>query len=118
MNKELKVNVGDTVLYYYGSSWANKIPAITKVAKITPTGRIRVELDPDIQFDKYGRRMGGSSWHYSYINVPTDEKLQEIKEKTFVRKTLQRMDNCNESNITYKQAVAIMAILEGGGSDE
>ena len=114
MTKELKVNVGDTVLYYHGSPWANKIPAITKVAKITPTGRIRVELYPSEQFNKYGNRLGGDSWNKPRIKVPSAEELQEVKEKTFIRRTVQKMNACKEDNISYKQAVDIMAILKGG----
>lgn len=117
MGEGLKVNVGDTVLYYHGSSWANKIPAITKVAKITPTGRIRVELYPSEQFNKYGNLLGGDSWNISRIEVPSAEKLQEVREKTFIRRTVQKMNACNEGNISYEQAVAIMEILKGGDQD-
>ena len=50
--EELKVKVGDKVLYnhwHFGTT-----EAITTVTKITPTGRIRIDFC-DTQFDKYGR---------------------------------------------------------------
>lgn len=118
MNRELKVNVGDTVLYYSGSFWNDNIPKITKVTRITPTGRIRIELYSDVQFDKYGRIMGGDSWGRARLEIPTAEKLQEVKQKLFIRRTIRKLDDCNEENISYNQAVAIMAILEGGKPDE
>lgn len=113
ISKELKVNVGDTVLYCISN---RTLPQITKVIKVTPTGRIRIELHPDLQFDKYGRRMSSDIWSHSYIEVPTAEKLQEIKEKTFIEKTKFKMRD--DIEISYDQAVAIMEILKGGNLNE
>ena len=117
MNKELNVKVGDIVLYHY-RTWGNRLPSITRVAKVTPTGRIRVELYPDEQFNKYGRRMGGDSWSRSYIEVPTAEELQEVKEKIFIRRLVYKLrDEVKEDDISYEQAVAIDGILKAGEQD-
>lgn len=117
MNKELNVKVGDIVLYYYGNPWSEKHPVITKVAKITPTGRIRVERSIEEQFDKYGKKMGCyGGWSRPYLEVPTDERLQELKEKNFINNVIQKMHDVK--NISYEQAVAIDEILEGGVSNE
>ena len=118
MSKELSVKVGDIVLYYNGSFYKNDLPIITKVAKITPTGRIRIEYSPSRQFDKYGLEMGSNSWRRSSIEVPTAEKLQEIKKRTFIRRTIRKMRDCEERNISYEQAVSIMKLLKGGSGDE
>lgn len=118
MNKELKVKAGDAVLYYNGSFYKNDLPIITKVKKVTPTGRIRVEYSPSKQFDKYGWEIGSNTWRRTNIEVPTAEKLQEVKKRIFIRKTIRQMQSCEESNISYEQAVAIMKVLKGGGGDE
>ena len=116
MNKELNVKVGDVVLYYYGNPWSEKHPVITKVAKITPTGRIRVERSIEEQFDKYGKKMGCcSGWSRPYIKVPTAEELQEVKEKNFIKDVIQKMHDVK--NISYDQAVAIDGILKVGDQD-
>lgn len=52
--KELKVKVGDKVIV--SSGWIED--RLATVTKITPTGRIRIDVFNDIQFDKYGREMG------------------------------------------------------------
>ena len=119
MYKELNVKVGDTVLYHHGSTYGHRLPAITKVAKITPTGRIRVELYPSEQFDKYGKRMGNTSWSRPYLEVPTDERLQEVAKKTFIRRLVQKLQSkVTEENISYEQAVAIDEILKDGVANE
>lgn len=113
MNKELKVKVGDTVLCYSGASWRNEIPVIAEVIKVTPTGRIRISHSPTVQYDKYGNRMGGDCWSRPYIEVPTEERLQEVKEKRFIRRTIYKMRECKEDSLSYEQAKVIMGILKG-----
>lgn len=116
MNEVLNVKVGDTVLLYM-NTWKNVSPIITTVIKITPTGRIRIEHLPSSQFDKYGNMLGRDAWSSAYIEIPTAEKLQEVKEKKFVRKVVNYLRNeVRESDISYKQAVAIMNILKEEGA--
>lgn len=118
MYKELNVKVGDTV-FYHRRTWGNVLPEITKVVKITPTGRIKIESCPGMQFDKYGNAMGRDTWPRGYLEVPTAEKVREVKEKYFIRKLIHYLhDEVHESDISYEQAVAIDGILKAGEADE
>lgn len=60
MREELKVKVGDKVLYNYWT-FGGAIERIETVTRVTPTGRIRIEGSSS-QFDKYGREMGTESY--------------------------------------------------------
>ena len=58
----LNVKVGDKVVYHpiglVIGSIGGGIDRIVTVTKITPTGIIRVDYAPFIQFDKYGKAKG------------------------------------------------------------
>ena len=78
---ELKVNVGDKLLYSYGYSY-NRVEKIVTVTKVTPTGRIRIDFN-DKQYDKFGNEMGRKDiWSsYSSLSVLTDKDFERIKKK-------------------------------------
>lgn len=106
--EELKVKVGDKVLYnhwHFGTT-----EAITTVTKITPTGRIRIDFC-DTQFDKYGRQIGRrDSYSSSSISIPKDEDYKRIMQREVILKAESLMKNVK---LTYEQAVKIIEILEG-----
>lgn len=66
---ELKVKVGDELLYTYSAGGTIR-EKIVKVIKVTLTGRIRIDAD-DSQYDKYGERMGK-------YNIWNDSKRRKI----------------------------------------
>lgn len=118
MNDELNVKVGDFVLYQNGYSY-NFFEKIVKVAKVTPTGRIRIE-GYDEQYDKYGCQMGNRDrWSCgSHIRIATDEDYKRIKENSAISKALSLMGEKNKKNLSYEQAVKIIKILKENGCDD
>lgn len=104
---ELKVKVGDKVLYnhwYFGTT-----EAIATVTKVTPTGRIRIDFC-DTQFDKYGRQIGRrNSYSNSSISIPTEKDYKRIRENETISKAESLMKN---TKVTYEQEVEIIKILE------
>lgn len=106
--EELKVKVGDKVLYHHW--YITTTEAIATVTKVTPTGRIRINFC-DTQFDKYGRQIGGrDSYGSSRISIPTENDYKRIKENMAISKAKSLMKN---AKFTYEQAVKIIEILEG-----
>ena len=77
---ELNVKVGDKVLLTY-SAYCEQRQRIVKVINVTPTGRIKVE-GVNIQFDKYGRRMGKRDFSSDFyrISFVTEKQIAEILE--------------------------------------
>lgn len=111
--EELKVKVGDKVLYRC-SSWGNKTERIETVTRVTPTGRIRIE-GRDCQFDKYGDEIIGSTWSArAHLSIPTDEDYKRIRENEAISKAQYLME---KAKLTYEQAVKIIEILEVQNAD-
>lgn len=112
MEQELNVKVGDLVLYQWGYAH-NRVEKIVKVAKITPTGRIRIE-GHDEQYDKYGHQMGNRDrWSCgSYIRIATEDDYKRIKENSAISKALSLMESKNKKNLSYEQATKIIDILK------
>lgn len=110
MMNELKVKIGDEVIYHTRGFFSKSI--ITTVKKVTPSGRIRVEYNPNIVFDKYGREMGNKNSNYrlSISECSKEQKEKILKEETVSRCISKIMEE--KDNLTYKQAKEILEILE------
>lgn len=108
----LNVKVGDKVLFT-SISLNNKTEKVTKVIRITPTGRIRVEIAPEIMFNQRGSEMGRQRGIYKerYISALTPEKETEIKEKSVIQ-TCKRVFDLRKDKLTYEQAVNILEALD------
>lgn len=105
--EELKVKVGDKVIV--SSGWIED--RLATVTKITPTGRIRIDVFNDIQFDRYGREMGcDDRWgNRKRIAICTPENEQRIRETATIKTVIAYMHQVTEINID--QAHAIWKIL-------
>lgn len=111
MQEELKVEVGEEVLYCPASY--SRIEKIDVVTRVTPTGRIKINKS-NATFDRYGCSMGSTGWRgHSYIYKLTPEKKKELTEKEVIHKCLARFDECKD-NLTYEQAKKILGVLESG----
>lgn len=110
MWEELKVKVGDKVLYNYWTFGGN-IERIETVIRVTPTGRIRIEGSSS-QFDKYGREMGSDSYRSgASLSIPTEEDYKRIKENTVISKAISLIKKLNKKTLPYDKAVKIVDIL-------
>lgn len=102
---ELNVKVGDKVLY---SCWhcTERFEKIATVVRVTPTGRIKVNIS-EAYFNKYGTEMGGGMLKAT-LSVLTPEKEKELNEKAVIRRCKAVFD---KTDLTYKQAQRILSIL-------
>lgn len=109
---ELKVKVGDKLLYTHSSRGVIR-EKIVEVVKVTPTGRIRIN-DDDSQYDKYGDKMGdrdvGSG--YTHLSKPTEEDYIRIKENNIIAKAKVILQNIRLKDITYEKALKIIEMFE------
>lgn len=106
----LNVKVGDEVIYNGGGYFSED--KITKVVKVTPTGRIRVEYDKNIQFDKYGYEIGSRAFNRSKIRKCTEEDKKEIIERDTIKECISLL-NRSEKYLNYEKALRIIDILKG-----
>lgn len=113
MGEEINVKIGDQVIYCTG--YPSDKGTLTKVVKITPTGRIRVAYIPELQFDKYGKAMGDQGFYTPYIIRATKDKIEEIQRIDILRKAFRLMERTEK--ITLKQAEKIIEILQGSDED-
>lgn len=104
--KELKVKVGDKVLYSYWT-FHGILERIETVKRVTPTGRIRI-CGSSSQFDKYGFEMGAGD---AVLSIPTDEDYKRIKENTIISKAISLVEKLNKKTLPYDKAVKIVEIL-------
>lgn len=109
---ELKVNVGDKLLYSCGYSH-NHFEKIVTVTKVTQTGRIRIDYN-DEQYDKYGREMGKKDMCScrSSLSIPTEEDFERIKKNYAINKALNIIGKINKGNLDYDKALRIIKIFE------
>ena len=109
---ELKVNVGDKLLYNYGYSY-NRVEKIVTVTKVTPTGRIRIDYN-DKQYNKYGYEMGKKDrWScYSSLSIPTKEDFERIKKNNAINEALNIIRKLDSNSLNYDNALKIIAIFK------
>lgn len=107
------LNVGDKVVVDTGNGGL----AVTTIIRITPTGRVRIDRNPSIFFDKYGNEMG----HYdTWIRCPRmflrpwtkelEEYIIQARLEQDARKTAKKL--VADTALTYEQSMAIIKILE------
>lgn len=113
---ELNVKVGDKVLLTY-SAYCKQYQKIVEVTKVTPTGRIKVN-GLNVQFDKYGRKMGNNSFgsEFYQISFVTEEQIIEIEENqkkdSIINKAVRLCQKVNDKSLTYEKALEIINIFE------
>lgn len=112
------VKVGDKLLYR-GGSFHTKIERIVTVTKVTPTGRIKIDYC-ESQFDSSGKEMGKRGvWDFpAFLSIPSNEDFERIKAKNTKEKALSLMSRCSKDNLSYKQAIKIIEILDSKKTDE
>lgn len=110
--EEIKVNVGDKLLYSYGYSH-NRVEKIVTVTKVTPTGRIRIDYN-DEQYDKFGNEIGKKDrWSSrSSLSIPTEEDFERIKKNYAINKALYIIGKIKRDNLDYDKALRIIKIFE------
>ena len=87
---------------------------LTKVIRVTPTGRIRTAKYPNTFFDKTGREMNSDPWAHHYHLSPWSQEQEDY----LVQKRLEREAKMkaralvNSDDLTYEKAVEIMKIME------
>ena len=75
-----KLNVGDEVAVDVGGRHRTSF-VFTKVAKITPTGRIN--LANGRKFNKNGRELGGSSWYPAHLWDAEEARKRQEEDNRF-----------------------------------
>lgn len=114
MTKEeaLSLRSGDRVLLtqsHYGAVHSD----IATVVRITPAGRIRCNNDK--LYDTEGKEVTKETFHRSWIEVLTPERIQKYKETQHIRKFVSSMRYGLETkNLTYDKVIRIEAILKEG----
>lgn len=109
---ELNVKAGDKVIYIH-----RRQESIATVKKVTPTGRVKIDLS-DRQFNKYGDAMGsGDIWGSPYIRKATPEDIKRIEQKRVILKAYDLCHTVETKKISYEKALKIIEIL-GDESNE
>lgn len=98
------LKAGDNV--YYKNSYNTVI--ITKIVKITPTGKVR--LDNDDLLDSIGHRRSTGLWGSSYYIFPITPEIIEHVEKASMLKHIKEFDF---SKLSLDKMKEIMRIVGG-----
>ena len=95
---ELKLKIGDKVLITNGLPEEDKIGT---VVKITPTGRIKLDIYDSYQFDKYGRQMGSRDlWSRSWkLSIPTKEDYNRVHKNKIIGNIYSKIRRFNVQNL-------------------
>lgn len=106
---ELNLKIGDEVLITNGLPTEDKIGT---VIKITPTGRIKLDIYTDYQFDKYGRQMGSRDiWSRSKsIRVPDKEDYNRVHKNKIIGHIYSKIKQVNIQNF-YDTNINTLEIL-------
>ena len=103
MNDLSNIKVGDKVIVYGGYGGET----IKEVEKITPKGFIRVN---GILYNQTGTQRSSDRWFFSRIEPVTEEKIEKLRRRDYVRKITNKIVNMQKS-FTYDQAVKIAEIM-------
>lgn len=99
------VNIGDLLILHSG----NRQPQIVEVTRITKT---LIECDHKLKFRKKdGRSTNGGIWVFTYLAIPKEGELRQIRTKCFKRFVLKRVSKLDEDDISLEQALKIKEIL-------
>jgi hypothetical protein len=106
---ELNLKIGDEVLITNGLPTEDKIGT---VIKITPTGRIKLDIYTDYQFDKYGRQMGNRDiWSRSKsIRIPDEEDYNRVHKNEIIGHICSKIEQVNIQNF-YDTNINTLEIL-------
>ena len=107
---ELKLKIGDKVLITNGLPTEDKIGTVTK---ITPTGRTKLDIYTDYQFDRYGRQMGNRDiWSRSKsIRIPDKEDYNRVHKNEIVGHIYSKINQLNIQNL-YDTNISTLEILD------
>lgn len=107
---ELKLKIGDKVLITNGLPTEDKIGTVTK---ITPTGRTKLDIYTDYQFDRYGRQMGNRDiWSRSKsIRIPDKEDYNRVHKNEIVGHIYSKINQLNTQNL-YDTNISTLEILD------
>lgn len=114
---ELNVKVGDKVLLRRYYAYCNQDEEIVDVVKVTPTGRIKVS-GLNVQFDKYGQKMGTEAFcsEFYQISSITKEQIIEFMERqrknSIINKAVKICQKVSEKSLTYEQALKIISVFD------
>lgn len=97
------IQVGDMVFIHYHSH-----KCIKPVQKITPSGLIKVDGN---LFNSNGFIRGGGSYCTTYIEIATPEKIEEFKQRIYIKKVLAHLRELQFEDITLEQAERINQIF-------
>lgn len=99
------VNIGDLLIHHSN----NGQPQIVEVTRITKT---LIECGHNLKFRKKdGRSTSGGIWFCTYIALPKEGELRQIRIKSFKRFVLKRVSKLDEDDISLEQALKIKEIL-------
>lgn len=98
-----KLQVGDLVFVYYQSS-----TCVKPVQKITPSGLIKVDGN---LFNQNGCIRGGGSFCTTRIEIATPEKIEEFRQRVYIKKVYCKLKELSVDDITLEQAKEINRIF-------
>lgn len=98
-----KLQVGDLVFVHYRSTIC-----IKPVQKITPTGLIKVN---DNLFNKNGFIRSSDKYNTTYIEIATPEKIEEFRQRVYIKKVYRKLKELRVDDITFEQAKEINRIF-------
>ena len=103
----MNVKTGDVVLLHRQTGSGHEVKLV-KVAKVTPTGRIRLLGHSRAWFNKDGVLSSRDAvFGTTYITEANDSELQAYKRKKFRIKTYWSMINVEPETLTYEKAVGV-----------
>lgn len=97
------IQVGDKVFVYYTGR-----TVVRAVEKITPTGLIKVDGN---LFNSNGFIRGGGVYCTTYIEIATPEKIEEFKQRIYIKKVIANLKELKTENVTFEQAERINQIF-------
>lgn len=113
------LKVGDEVLYI-GGSYMTRVERIAKIIKITPTGRFRIDYNPNVQFSKNGIEMTKiDDWGMIRASIIplTEEKREELHKLSTIRRAIYTLSALTDAfkkttktnlNDHYKKAMTLL----------
>lgn len=98
------VKVGDVVILHAG-------PYKTKVNKVRKVTATMIHVGNERYRKKDGNLVGAGPWDLSWITIPKEGEIEELKAQEFIGYVVSEMKKLTARSITYEQAVKIKEVL-------
>lgn len=105
----IEAQVGEDVIFYYGT---RHLPKIVKITRITPSGQIVIAEHYKRFYAETGKQVGGSHFSYTRIEDVTAQSVAEMNARIEFIRNERYIEGMRSSLQQYLQLLSVLQLEE------